>query len=474
MNIIILAAGQGKRMNSKNPKVLQPLGGKPLLFHVLETAQQLIPEKLIVVCGHQKEMVIEAIQKNFRTAPHSLSFAQQSQQLGTGHAVAQAMPFVLKESSENFGFITDITTNVTLILYGDVPLIRTETLQAVLNVQQANQGVCILTTILDDPIGYGRIIRDIQTQNILGIIEQKDATAEQLTIQEVNTGIIAFPTSWLWENLPKLTNKNAQGEYYLTDLIELAVNNKIPVNTYCTKDQWETFGVNDRLQLTELECIYQKLQVTNLLKQGVHILDQHRLDIRGTIHAGQDVSIDVGCILTGKIILGNDVKIGAYCVLENVQIASGTIIEPFSHLKDCVIGEHTQIGPFARIRPQTYVGDNCKVGNFVEIKKTTLGNGSKANHLSYLGDAIIGQNVNIGAGVITCNYDGVNKFNTIVEDDVFIGSDCQLIAPITIEKGATIGAGTTLTKLAPENQLTLSRSEQKTIKYWKRPVKKNE
>ena len=449
LNIVILAAGKGTRMHSDIPKVLHRLAGSPLLQHVMETAKQLDPVTTCIVYGHGGEMVPQAMSN------YPASFVLQEPQLGTGHAVQQAMP-ALKDDS------------ITLVLYGDVPLIQANTLKKLL---QSPDTLSLLTLNLKNPIGYGRIVRDNKNK-VMSIVEQKDATPEQREICEVNTGILAAPTSLLRKWLANLGNKNAQGEYYLTDIVAMAVAQGLQVSTTQPTHEWEVMGINSKVQLAELERIWQEEQALRLLTQGVTLVDPKRLDVRGQLVCGRDVEIDVGCIFEGEVHLGNRVKVGAYTVIKNSKIEAGTHIAPYSHIDDAIIGDNCRIGPYARIRPGTQLHQDVHVGNFVEIKNSEIRNGSKANHLSYIGDSTVGSRVNVGAGTITCNYDGANKHRTIIEDDVFIGSDTQLVAPVTVKRGSTIGAGSTITKDTPESALTLSRSKQVTVAGWQRPVKK--
>jgi bifunctional UDP-N-acetylglucosamine pyrophosphorylase/glucosamine-1-phosphate N-acetyltransferase len=449
MNIVILAAGQGKRMHSNLPKVLHPVAGKALAQHVIDTARSLSPDKLIVVYGHGGDVV-----KATLAAP-DLAWAEQSQQLGTGHAVAQALP--------ELGAATQ-----TLVLYGDVPLTTAATLKRLL--QAGRDGLAILTVDLADPSGYGRIVRDAAGQ-VQRIVEQKDATDAEKTIREINTGIMVMPTARLADWLGRLKNDNAQGEYYLTDIVALAVGEGLPVRTAQPEGEWEVLGVNSKVQLAELERQHQRNIAEQLLVAGVRLADPARIDIRGELTHGRDVSIDVGCVFEGQVELADAVEVGPYCVLKNVKVGAGTRIAAFCHFEDAVIGPDGVLGPYARLRPGTELGPEVHIGNFVEVKKSTIGAQSKANHLAYIGDAEIGQRVNVGAGTITCNYDGANKFKTIIEDDVFIGSDSQLVAPVTVGRGATLGAGTTLTKDAPAEALTVSRPRQVTLTGWQRPQK---
>ncbi len=454
LNIVILAAGQGKRMQSNLPKVLHPIAGRPMLTHVLDSARALGAQSVAIVVGHGAEQVKQAY-----ATQQDIQFALQQPQLGTGHAVLQAVPLLQEAGTED----------VTIILYGDVPLVQPDTLRALL-LARAN-GVAILTEILPDATGYGRIVRDANGK-VTAIVEHKDATVAQRAIQEVNTGIMAVPTRQLKSWLAKLTNNNAQGEYYLTDVIGMAVAEGVSVNVSHPAASFETLGVNSRLQQAELERLWQRELARRQLEAGVTIVDPARFDLRGELVCGQDVFIDVGCVFEGRVVLADGVRVGAHCVLRNVTLGRSTHIEPFSHLDQAEVGADAHIGPYARLRPGAKLADATHVGNFVEIKNTTLGKGSKANHLAYVGDADVGERVNIGAGTITCNYDGVNKHRTVIEDDAFIGSDTQLVAPVRVGKGATLGAGTTLTRDAPAGQLTVSRAKQITIEGWKRPVKK--
>jgi bifunctional UDP-N-acetylglucosamine pyrophosphorylase/glucosamine-1-phosphate N-acetyltransferase len=455
LNIVILAAGLGKRMQSDLPKVLHPIAGKPMLAHVLDNARRLDPQRIVVVVGHGAEQVQAAF-----GAQTDLQFALQSPQQGTGHAVQQAVPYLLDDGN---------SANATLVLYGDVPLVQTETLQALLDAR--GDGMAVLTETLQDPSGYGRIVRNDKGE-VQRIVEHKDASSEELAITEVNTGILVAPTARLKAWLGRIDNNNAQGEYYLTDIIGLSVADQLPVNAAQPSERWETLGVNSRLQQAQLERHWQSFQAQRLLEQGVTLADPSRFDLRGTLSCGRDVFIDVGCVFEGQVQLGDGVRIGPHCVVRDAVIEAHTQVDAYSHIVEAQVGCDARIGPYARLRPGAVIGNEAHVGNFVEIKKSTLGQGSKANHLAYIGDAQVGARVNIGAGTITCNYDGVNKHQTIIEDDAFIGSDSQLVAPVRVGKGATLGAGTTLTRDAPANQLTLSRSAQKSIESWKRPEKK--
>ena len=449
LNIAILAAGKGKRMRSRLPKVLHLLAGRSLIAPVIDTARALRPTKICVVYGHGGEQVPQAV----RTA--GISFVRQEPQLGTGHALQQALPHLGK-------------SGVTLVLYGDVPLIRAETLRALVNAD-ANR-VNILTAELEDPTGYGRIVRD-KDGNITGIVEEKDASAVQRKIREVNTGIMALPTARLTVWLSRLENHNVQREYYLPDVVPLALADGFAVNAVKARDAWEALGVNSKAQLAQLERIYQRQYAARLLDEGVTLIDPMRLDVRGSLKCGADVVIDVNCVFEGAVKLGDQVEIGAHCVLRNVAIGSGTRVEPFTYIDDASIGANCRIGPYARIRPGTRLAEDVHIGNFVEVKASQIAAHSKANHLAYVGDSTVGRNVNIGAGTITCNYDGARKHRTVIEDDVHIGSDVQLIAPVTVGKGATIGAGATITKDAPPGELTFTKKEQVTQPGWKRPTK---
>ncbi|MDX3907046.1 MAG: bifunctional UDP-N-acetylglucosamine diphosphorylase/glucosamine-1-phosphate N-acetyltransferase GlmU [Pigmentiphaga sp.] len=458
LNIVILAAGMGKRMKSDLPKVLHGLAGRPMLTHVLGAARALDPARIIVVVGHGAEAV-----KRHYAGDTDLRFVLQQPQLGTGHAVQQAVP-------ELAG--SDTGDGVTLVLYGDVPLVGSATLKRLLDARASQPGaVAVLTVELPDATGYGRIVRNA-AGSIDRVVEHKDASASELAIREVNTGILAVPTAALKRWLSALRNDNAQGEYYLTDIIAMAVADGAPVLAASPDHDWETLGVNSRSQQAELERIFQRAQAERQLEAGVTLADPSRFDVRGTLTCGRDVFIDVGCVFEGTVELADGVSVGPHCVLRDVRVGRGTRISAFSHLDGASIGEDARIGPYARLRPGTELGNETHVGNFVEIKNSSFDAGSKANHLSYVGDATVGARVNIGAGTITCNYDGANKFRTVIEDDAFIGSDTQLVAPVTVGKGATLGAGTTLTRDAPAGKLTLSRPRQTTVESWQRPVKK--
>ena len=450
MKVIVLAAGQGKRMRSILPKVLQPLAAKPLLAHMLDTARTLQAERIVVVYGHGGEVVREALD-----AP-DLAWARQDPPQGTGHAVQQAMPHV-------------DDGDTALILYGDVPLIGEATLRRLVGATGPEK-LALLTVGMDDPTGYGRILRDAAGK-VTSIVEEKDATPEQRQVREVNTGILAAPVTQLRAWLARLKNDNAQGEYYLTDIIAMAVADGFEVVTTQPDAFEETLGVNNKTQLAELERIHQRAIARRLTDAGVTVIDPARIDVRGELICGRDVEIDVNCVFEGRVELADGVRIGANCVLRNATLGAGTRVAPYSHIEDTTMGPACIIGPYARTRPGTVLGEDVHVGNFVEIKNSVIADHSKANHLAYVGDADIGQRVNVGAGTITCNYDGANKFRTIIEDDVFIGSDTQLVAPVRVGKGATLGAGTTLSKDAPAGELTVSRAKQVSIPGWKRPVK---
>jgi bifunctional UDP-N-acetylglucosamine pyrophosphorylase/glucosamine-1-phosphate N-acetyltransferase len=435
-------------MYSSTPKVLHPLGGRPLLQHVVDSARRLNADRIVVVYGHGGEQVPSAL------ADDHLRFVRQEPQLGTGHAVQQALP--------------SITGDHTLVLYGDVPLTRPETLAGAL---RERAGLSLITADLDDSTGYGRIVRDSAGQ-VVRIVEERDAGPAEKAIREINTGILAASTAKLRGWLKDLRDDNAQGEYYLTDIIERAVADGVAIHTVQPKDTWEILGVNSKQQLAELERVYQRTQATKLMASGVTLADPGRIDVRGELTCAQEVSIDVNCVFEGKVTLAAGVSVGANCVIKDAVVEAGARILPFCHIDGAHIGADARVGPYARLRPGTVLAAHAHVGNFVETKNAQMGEGSKANHLAYLGDATIGRNVNIGAGTITCNYDGANKYQTVIEDEAFIGSDSQLVAPVTIGKGATIGAGSTIAKDAPAGELTVSRARQTTVKGWKRPVKK--
>jgi len=456
MNVVILAAGMGKRMQSALPKVLHPLAGKPLLSHVIDTARTLAPSKLCVIYGHGGAAVLKLLAQYKSGQSVDIAAAEQAQQLGTGHAVQQALPL--------------LDDNVpTLILYGDVPLTSSASLQQL--VQAAVNGqLAILTVEQDDPFGLGRIVRE--NGAIVRIVEEKDATPEERAIREINSGIMVAPTVPMKKWLSALSNNNAQGEYYLTDIVAQAVADGVSVTSAQPGAVWEVAGVNSKVQLAQLERIHQNNIALALLERGVTLLDPARIDVRGELICGRDVTIDVGCVFEGRVELGDGVRVGANNVLVNATVAAGAHIKPFCHIEEAIVGAGSLIGPYARLRPGTVLAEEVHIGNFVEVKNSQVAANSKANHLAYIGDATIGSRVNIGAGTITCNYDGVNKSRTVIEDDAFIGSDSQLIAPVTVGKGATLGAGTTLSKDAPAGKLTVSRARQVTIDGWSRPVKK--
>ena len=451
LSVIILAAGKGKRMNSDKAKVLHPVGGKPMLGHVLETADQMDSHQNCVVYGHDGENVQAAF------ADHdNITWVHQTEQLGTGHAVAQALPFV----DDN---------HTVLVMYGDVPLIRPETLHPLL--KQAEHTLTLLTACPANPFGYGRIVRDIGN-HVQAIIEEKDATPDQRLIGEINTGFLAAPAPLLKRWVNNLSNDNRQGEYYLTDIVAMAVADGVVVETVQCPVMAEAEGANDRKQLAALERHYQRRQVDALMAAGVTVIDPERLDIRGQVETGKDVVIDVNVILEGHVKLGNGVTIGANTIIKNAQLDDGCQILSHCHVEGARIGKHVQSGPFARLRPDTVLADEAKIGNFVEVKKATVGTGSKVNHLAYIGDTEIGTGSNIGAGTITCNYDGANKHKTIIGNRVFIGSNAALVAPVKIGDGATVGAGSTIRKDIPAENLGLARARQRLIDDWKRPVKK--
>ncbi len=451
LSVIILAAGAGTRMRSTKPKVLHKLAGSPMVEHVYNTSTKLGAKQIQVVYGHGGNLLTEQC-KHF-----NVEWCLQAEQLGTAHAVLQASPNISDDS-------------VALILYGDVPLIKDSTLATLVN-KVSDNNISLLTVNLDEPAGYGRIVRD-SNNKVLAITEHKDASEEIKKIQEVNTGILAVKAAYLNECLNKINNNNVQGEYYLTDIIALAVADGNEVFTTQVDHSYEVEGVNDRKQLAKLERIFQQGIANQLLTEGISLADPQRIDVRGELTVGSDSFIDINCVFEGKVTIGDAVVVGAGCVIKNSAIASDCIIKPYSVIEDAVIERKAEVGPYARIRPGTHLKENSRVGNFVEIKNTTLGENSKASHLTYLGDSEIGKNVNIGAGTITCNYDGANKFKTIIKDGAFIGSDTQLIAPVTIGENATIGAGSTITKDTEDNGLVLSRGRQKQIAGWRRPVKK--
>jgi bifunctional UDP-N-acetylglucosamine pyrophosphorylase/glucosamine-1-phosphate N-acetyltransferase len=456
MNVVILAAGMGKRMQSALPKVLHPLAGKPLLQHVIDTARLLRPSKLCVIYGHGGAAVPEMVAGLASDGEAPIDTALQQPQLGTGHAVMQAVP----QLDENVP---------TLVLYGDVPLTTSDSLRRLVEAAGMDK-LGILTVEQANPFGLGRIVRE--NGRIVRIVEEKDASETERAIKEINSGILVVPTPHLKRWLAALSNNNAQGEYYLTDIVAQAVADGVEVVSASPAGEWEVAGVNSKVQLAELERRHQLNIANSLLEKGVTLMDPARIDVRGELICGRDVVIDVGCVFEGRVELADGVKVGPHCVLVNAKVAAGAQIKPFCHIEDAVVGAQSQIGPFARLRPGTELGQDVHIGNFVEVKNSQVAAHSKANHLAYVGDATVGSRVNIGAGTITCNYDGANKFRTVIEDDAFIGSDSQLVAPVTVGKGATLGAGTTLTKDAPAGKLTISRPKQITIDGWSRPVKK--
>lgn len=449
ISAIILGAGKGTRMKSAKPKVLQTLAGKPLLGFVLDSVAKIGASRQIVVYGFLGEQLKNAF------ADNELIWAEQAEQLGTGHAVKMALPHLP-------------TDGKSLILYGDVPLIRPETLQKLIDANTA--GISMLTMAVDNPFGLGRIIRE--NGKVIAIVEQKDATDEQKNIKEINSGIYCVDNALLHEFLPNLNNNNVQQEYYLTDIVKMAVDKGIDIATISPEYAFEIDGVNDRIQLAELERTYQNHLIRELQLQGVQFADQNRVDIRGTLKCGQDVFIDINCVFNGDVVLGDNVKIDGNNTISNSTIGNGVYIKPNCVIDESVIGENAEIGPFAHLRPKSVLADKVKIGNFVETKKSTIGTGSKVNHLSYVGDSVVGVGVNIGAGTITCNYDGVNKFTTTIGDNAFIGSNSSLVAPVTIGKGATVGAGSVITKEVPDDKLAVGRGKQVIVENWVRPVKK--
>jgi bifunctional UDP-N-acetylglucosamine pyrophosphorylase / glucosamine-1-phosphate N-acetyltransferase len=450
LQIVILAAGRGKRMRSGLPKVLHPLAGRPLLAHVLDTARALDAQRVVVVHGHGAEAVRAAF------PDPGIAWALQAEQLGTGHAVQQAMPHL--EASGD-----------VLVLYGDVPLVREATLRRLL--EASREGLAVLTVELDDPAGYGRVLRD-QAGRVARIVEHKDASPSERAVREINAGFYALSAQRLARWLKKITNRNAQKEYYLTDIVALAVGEDVPVIGVRAEDAWEVAGVNSKRQLAELERRCQQSEAERLLDEGVTLADPARIDVRGVLQCGRDVSIDVNCLFEGRVTLGDGVRVSANCILRDVTVGAGTEVFAFSHLESSAIGARCRIGPYARLRPGAELADEVHIGNFVEIKASRLGAASKANHLAYIGDAELGARVNVGAGTITCNYDGAEKHRTVIEDDCFIGSDATLVAPLRIARGSYIGAGSTISKDTPPGQLTVARARQMSIPGWKPPKKK--
>ena len=450
LHVVILAAGQGTRMRSKLPKVLHPVAGKPMLGHVIDCARSLSPTRIHVVIGHGAELVRE------RLVAEDIHWVLQTEQLGTGHAVAQALPGT--EGADQ-----------VLVLYGDVPLLRVDTLQQ-LSSQAGAQALGMLTVTMADPTGYGRIVRDAAGQ-VQAIVEQKDASAEQLAICEGNTGIMALPGKHAARWLGSLSNQNAQGEYYLTDVVAMAVSEQIPVEVAHAVDEYEVLGANNRVQLAVLEAEYRRRQAERLMTEGVSLADPARIDVRGDVRVGRDISIDINVVLEGRVVIEDDVIIEPNCVLRDCHIGAGSHIKAFSHIDGAELASGCDVGPYARLRPGTHLQAGAKIGNFVETKKADIGAGAKVNHLSYIGDAVVGPDVNIGAGTITCNYDGVNKHLTTIEEGAFIGTNTALVAPATIGARATTAAGSTITTNVPADTLAVSRARQRNIDGWKRPTK---
>ncbi len=448
-----MAAGKGTRMKSRLPKVLHRLAGKPLLMHVLDTTQSLGAARSLVITGHGADEVESAI------AARGVQAVRQMPQLGTGHAIQQVVPHLHDDGT-------------TLILNGDVPLIAADTARA-LAAACGGERLALLTIELADATGYGRILRsgDGSGGRVLGIVEHKDATPAQREIREVYTGMMAAPTRLLKQWVMALDNRNAQGEYYLTDIVAMAVAQGVPVVASHAHDETEVLGVNSPLQLADLERRLQRRQAEALMEAGLRLADPARFDLRGTLRHGGDCEVDVGCVFEGRVELGDEVRIGAHCVIRDAQIASGAVIHPFSHIEGAKVGAGALVGPYARLRPGAELGDEVHIGNFVEVKNSTLARGAKANHLAYLGDATVGERVNYGAGSITANYDGANKHRTVIGDDVHVGSNCVLIAPVSLGAGGTIGGGSTISKDTPAGQLTVARAKQVSLAGWTRPVK---
>lgn len=450
LSVVVLAAGKGTRMRSTLPKVLHPVANKPMVSHVIDSARALNAENTYLIYGFGGDVLKEKITGD------DLTFVEQKEQLGTGHAVAQAVPFLKDEED-------------VLVLYGDVPLTKVETLEKLVAAKPEN-GMSLLTVHLTNPTGYGRIVRDNNT--VVGIVEQKDASPEQLIINECNTGVLLANGGDLKRWLNNLSNDNAQGEYYLTDIIAMCHGEGKTIATAHPETEIEVEGANNRVQLAALERAYQLRQAETLMINGASLADPNRIDVRGEVTTGTEVTIDVNVIFEGKVTLGDNVKIGANCILKDCTIASNTVIKPNTMIEESVIGRGCTLGPYARVRPGTEMKDDSHIGNFVETKKTVLGEGSKANHLTYLGDAQVGTKVNIGAGTITCNYDGVNKSKTVIGDNSFVGSNSSLVAPTQIGENATIGAGSVITKAVEDGELAVARGQQRNVKGWKRPVKK--
>lgn len=459
LSIVIMAAGKGTRMKSSRPKVLHKLAGRPMLAHVIGTTSTLAAQRQVVITGHGAEMVESEMRAAFAQQP--LQFVRQEPQLGTGHAVQQAVPVLPDEG-------------VTLILNGDTPLIEASTAQALIDACRGDH-LALLTIHLPDPTGYGRIVRDTSGVKVLGIVEHKDATPEQREIHEVYTGMMAAPTAMLKRWLAGLTNNNAQGEYYLTDVVAMAQADGVPVVAAQPRDEVEVLGVNSPAQLADLERRHQRAQANKLMEQGVRLADPARFDLRGQLQCGQDVDIDVNCVFEGQVKLGSNVQVGSHCVIRNAVIGDGVVIHPFTHIDGdtlgATVGAGSLIGPFARLRPGAELAEEVHIGNFVEVKNSTMAKGAKANHLAYLGDATVGERVNYGAGSITANYDGANKHRTVIGNDVHVGSNCVLIAPVSLGDGATIGGGSTISKDAPAGQLTVARAKQVSLAGWQRPQK---
>jgi bifunctional UDP-N-acetylglucosamine pyrophosphorylase / glucosamine-1-phosphate N-acetyltransferase len=450
LEIIVLAAGQGKRMRSQIPKILHPLAGRPLLAHVLAAARALEPRKVVIVHGHGAEQVRAAF------ADAKVEWVLQADQLGTGHAVQQAMPRISPDAD-------------VLILYADVPLIRPSTLRQL--VDASRDGIAVMTAELEDATGYGRIVRN-GPHNVARIVEHKDASQEELAIHEINAGFMASGAQRLSGWLAKLTNRNAQKEYYLTDVVTLAVAEGLPVRAVKVEHAWEAAGVNSKQELAELERQFQRNEARRLLEDAVTLADPARIDVRGELKCGNDVVIDINCVFEGRVTLADGVRVGPHCVLRNVSVGAATEVLAFSHLEDSDVGARCRVGPYARLRPGSSLAEGVHVGNFVEVKASRIGKGSKANHLTYIGDSEVGAGVNVGAGTITCNYDGAAKHRTVIEDDCFIGSDATLVAPVRIARGSYIGAGSTISKDTPAGQLTVARARQVSIASWKPPGKK--
>lgn len=449
LDIVVLAAGKGTRMRSNKPKVLHKLAGKPLLQHVLDNSKKLSPDTVSIVYGFGGDQVQRQV-----TQPDIL-WVEQQEQKGTGHAVAQALPGLAEDSK-------------VLVLYGDVPLISTATLTGLLDKVQSEHSIAVLTCTLGNPDGYGRMVRNLEG-NVVGIVEQKDASAEQLLISEINTGIMVIPAVLLKKWIPALSNENAQEEYYLTDIIQLAAQQGISISTYQPESELEIEGINSRTQLARMERIYQRSLCEKHMDQGVTFLDPSRVDIRGTLTTGIDVTVDFNVVFEGNVELGNNVQIAPNCIIKDAVIGDNSQIHANSVIDQAKVAANCSVGPFARLRPGAELAKAARVGNFVEIKKSIVGEGSKVNHLSYIGDATLGERVNIGAGTITCNYDGKNKFKTVIEDDVFIGSNSSFVAPVTIGDNATVAAGSTITKNIPSSTLGIARGKQRNVEGWKKP-----